>query len=79
MAADYVAHVEANLYTAFYEAPGLQALVPPVAGLRVLDAGCGGGRTSAWLVEQGAEVVGIDTSEELLRLARDRLPSATFT
>jgi SAM-dependent methyltransferase len=79
MAADYVAHVEANPYTALYEAPGLQALVPPVAGLRVLDAGCGGGRTSAWLVEQGAEVVGIDVSTELLRLARERLPAASFS
>ena len=47
-------------------------MLPPVAGLRVLDAGCGGGRTSAWLIEQGADVV--DTSEELLRLARERLP-----
>ena len=43
MAADYVAHVENNPYTALYEAPGLDALLPPVAGLRVLDAGCGGG------------------------------------
>jgi SAM-dependent methyltransferase len=78
MAADYVAHVEANPYTALYETPGLQALLPPVAGLRVLDAGCGGGRNSAWLVERGAAVVGIDASEELLAIARDRLPSATF-
>jgi len=78
MAADYVAHVEANPFTALYEAPGLRALVPPVAGRRVLDAGCGGGRTAAWLVEQGADVVGIDVSAELLRLARDRLPEASF-
>jgi SAM-dependent methyltransferase len=78
MGADYVAHVEANPYTALYEAPGLRALLPPVAGLRVLDAGCGGGRTSAWLVEQGAAVVGIDASEELLTLARERLPAASF-
>ncbi len=79
MAADYVAHVEANPYTALYEAPGLRALVPPIAGRRVLDAGCGGGRTSAWLAELGAEVVGIDVSPELVRLARERLPSATFS
>jgi ubiquinone/menaquinone biosynthesis C-methylase UbiE len=78
MAADYVAHVEANPYTALYEAPGLQALLPPIAGLQVLDAGCGGGRTSSWLVEQGAEVVGLDASPELLRLARERLPSTSF-
>jgi SAM-dependent methyltransferase len=78
MAADYVAHVEANPYTALYEAPGLRALLPDVRGRRVLDAGCGGGRTSAWLVEQGADVVGIDVSAELLRIARERLPSASF-
>jgi SAM-dependent methyltransferase len=78
MAADYVAHVEANPFTALYEAPGLRALLPPVAGRRVLDAGCGGGRTAAWLVEQGADVVGIDVSPELLRLARERLPDASF-
>ena len=78
MGADYVAHVEASPYTALYEAPGLRALVPPVAGRRVLDAGCGAGRTAAWLVEQGAEVVGVDVSQELLRLARERLPSASF-
>jgi SAM-dependent methyltransferase len=79
MGADYVAHVEANPYTALYEAPGLQALLPPVAGLRVLDAGCGGGRTSAWLAEQGARVVWIDVSPELLRLARERVPSGSFS
>jgi hypothetical protein len=37
--------------------------VPPVAGRRVLDAGCGAGRTTAWLVEQGAEVTGIELSD----------------
>jgi SAM-dependent methyltransferase len=78
MGADYAAHAEANPYTSLYEAPGLRALLPPVAGLRVLDAGCGAGRTSAWLVEHGAEVVGIDASAELVRLARERLPSASF-
>jgi hypothetical protein len=36
MAADYVAHAEAHPYTALYEAPGLRALIPAVAGRRVL-------------------------------------------
>jgi SAM-dependent methyltransferase len=49
-----------------------------VAGRRVLDAGCGAGRTSEWLVEQGAEVVAIDASPELLRRARERIPAASF-
>jgi SAM-dependent methyltransferase len=78
MAADYVA-AEGNPYNDLYEQPGLRALLPPVAGRRVLDAGCGAGRLSAWLVEQGAEVVGVDASPEMIRLARERAPGASFS
>ena len=46
MAADYVADVEHSPYLALYEQPALRALLPPVAGRRVLDAGCGAGRHS---------------------------------
>ena len=78
MAAAYTAHVEASPFTALYEAPGLRALVPPVAGLRVLDVGCGTGRTTAWLAGAGAEVAGFDASPEMLRQARERVPSAAL-
>jgi SAM-dependent methyltransferase len=78
MAGDYVAHVEASPYTALYEAPGLRALLPSLAGRRVLDVGCGSGRTSAWLAGAGAEVVGFDASAEMLRRASERVPSASF-
>jgi SAM-dependent methyltransferase len=77
MAADYVG-VEDNPFNAYYEQPSLRALLPPVAGRRVLDAGCGAGRTSEWLVEQGAEVVGVDASPAMLRRARERVPGASF-
>ncbi|MDA0172439.1 class I SAM-dependent methyltransferase [Solirubrobacter taibaiensis] len=78
MAADYVADVEHSPYLALYEQPALRALLPPVAGRRVLDAGCGAGRHSAWLAEQGAEVVGLDASPEMLARARARVPGGTF-
>ena len=78
MAADYVADVERSPYLALYEQPALRALLPPVAGRRVLDAGCGAGRHSAWLAGQGAEVVGLDASPEMLARARARVPGATF-
>lgn len=78
MAADYATHVETSPYTALYEAPGLRALFPPLAGRRVLDAGCGTGRTSARLAAGGAEVVGFDVSPEMLRRARERVPGASF-
>lgn len=44
-----------------------------VAGKRVLDYGCGDGRYAGKLAEMGAaEVVGIDSSEAMIELARAR-------
>ncbi len=42
----------------------------PVAGLRVLDVGCGGGILSEGLARRGAHVVGIDLGEANLDTAR---------
>lgn len=41
-----------------------------VAGKKMLDVGCGKGRFAAIFAERGAEVTGIDPSEELLKDAR---------
>ncbi len=40
-----------------------------LAERRVLDLGCGAGRTSRFLHEMGAEVVGLDRSKNLVRAA----------
>src|SRR5215207_4916140 len=79
MAADYVAEVERSPYLTLYEQPGLRSLLPPVAGRRVLDAGCGAGRNAVWLAERRADVVGLDVSPEMLRRARERVPGASFS
>lgn len=39
---------------------------------QVLDVGCGGGRTAIALAELGLDVVGIDLSEAMVRLARQQ-------
>jgi 2-polyprenyl-6-hydroxyphenyl methylase/3-demethylubiquinone-9 3-methyltransferase len=39
----------------------------PIDGRRILDLGCGKGRFARRLVEEGAEVVGIDVSAAMLR------------
>jgi SAM-dependent methyltransferase len=42
-------------------------------GGRILDAGCGVGRDVLAFVERGYDVVAIDASEEMVRLARERV------
>jgi ubiquinone/menaquinone biosynthesis C-methylase UbiE len=62
-----------------YEWPAVRSALPEVSGKRVLDAGCGSGYYSAWLAERGAEVVGVDASEEMIAEATDRHgDAATF-
>ncbi len=72
-AAAYQADNESNAWNAHYERPAILALAGDVAGLRVLDAGCGGGAHAAALVDRGAILTGIDTSAGLLEIARRRL------
>jgi len=48
-------------------------LIGDVRGKRVVDLGCGSGANTALLVNRGAQVWGIDISEDLLRLSRRRL------
>jgi SAM-dependent methyltransferase len=50
--------------------PGVQSLLPTLTDKRVLDAGCGDGTYTARLAQQGAEVIGVDASKELLKIAR---------
>ena len=48
----------------------------PLAGLSLLDAGCGAGLALRLAAEQGARVSGLDASAALLDVARGRLPDA---
>ena len=73
----YAAMVDRKAENALYERPATLSLLPPVAGKRALDAGCGPGVYTEWLIEHGAEVVGIDVSPKMIRLARRRLGKGT--
>jgi len=44
-----------------------------LAGRKVVDIGCGTGRTAAALAERGARVWGVEPSPEMAALARERL------
>lgn len=45
-----------------------------IQGLKILDAGCGEGFLSRLMAERGAQVTGIDFSQEMLKIARQRTP-----
>lgn len=69
--ADYSA---TNATNAYVDRPGLLALlddhVGSLAGLDVLDVGCGPGFYAAAMLDRGATVTGVDGSETLLDRAR---------
>jgi len=45
---------------------------------RILDLCCGTGQLAAYLVKEGYEVTGIDSSEDMLRYARQNAPTVPF-
>lgn len=79
LADSYAVDVRENAYNAHLEFPATSSLVPDVSGDRVLDAGCGTGVYTTWLLEQGAAVVGVDASEEMLSHARDAVDDLAET
>jgi len=47
-------------------------------GTRFFDAGCGGGGASILAAQRGAQVSGLDASEALIAIARERVPQGDF-
>src|SRR4051794_26569872 len=62
------------------EWPIVRSMLPALAGLRVLDLGCGFGAFDRWAHEMGAaHVLGIDLSEKMLAQARAQAPASGVT
>jgi 2-polyprenyl-3-methyl-5-hydroxy-6-metoxy-1,4-benzoquinol methylase len=75
-AASYEQDLNAHLYTRLesdrrFVIPWLNS-AHSLAGMRVLEIGCGTGSSSVALAEQGAHVTGIDIDAGALAVARDR-------
>lgn len=73
LAEAYASVIDTKPHNAMCERPAMLSLLPEVAGRRVLDAGCGPGVYSEWLVERGAQVLAFDASPKMVELARRRL------
>ncbi len=69
----YAVAVETKAYNAYYERPGTLSLLPDVQGLRVLDAGCGPGIYTEWLLRHGAQVVACNVTPKMLEITRRRI------
>jgi SAM-dependent methyltransferase len=63
-----------------WQAPALEKLLFPelAPGARILDLCCGTGELSRRFSARGYDVIGIDSSEEMLRLARRNAPGCAF-
>jgi 2-polyprenyl-6-hydroxyphenyl methylase/3-demethylubiquinone-9 3-methyltransferase len=68
----YATFAPTKAHNALYERPATMALLGEVAGLRVLDAGCGPGICSELLAKSGATVHAFDITLEMVELARKR-------
>src|ERR1043165_4860104 len=63
-----------------WEAAALDRLLFPALrpGDTVLDLCCGTGQLAHDLVSRGYQVIGVDSSSEMLRHARERMPAGRF-
>jgi SAM-dependent methyltransferase len=73
MAERYAAKIDTKPHNAYYDRPTVFSLLPDVSGKHVLDAGCGPGAYAQWLVEHGAQVLGLDASPQMVKIARQRV------
>ena len=44
----------------------------------ILDVGCAGGKKSAYMIQHGLRVTGIDISDAMIKMAKNRVPEAQF-
>jgi len=75
---DYV-HSESNFWNRYLENPAFEKLLKDkVKGKKVLDLGCGSGISSIKLKKWGGDVVGIDISKNMLKIAEINYPEIEF-
>ena len=60
------------------EEPLVRELLDALPAGRALDAACGTGRNAAYLASRGHQVTGVDSSPDMLAIARAKVPAGSF-
>ena len=72
IAESWVSHADINDYRNFFLMPRMLEMLGDVSGKHILDLGCGEGGYARELKRRGADIIGVDGSETLVRIARER-------
>lgn len=56
----------------------IDEFVASLSGKDVLDVGCGAGQITDYLTQKGLNVIGLDFSQELLKIAKQNSPNSKF-
>jgi SAM-dependent methyltransferase len=75
---EFLEHARDGFYNAHYDRPVCLELLGDVSARTVLDVACGPGLYAEELVARGARVIGLDQSQRMVELCRQRVPSADF-
>ncbi len=72
IAKNYSQQIDHKPHNAYYDRPNTLSLLGEVEHKKILDAACGPGKYAEILIENGAEVIGFDISENMINLALER-------
>ena len=72
-AAKYAETVDSKPWNAYYERPATTSLMPSLKNRAALDAGCGSGWYTEYMLAQGANVTAFDANSEFVALTRSRV------
>ncbi|WP_206054058.1 class I SAM-dependent methyltransferase [Nocardioides iriomotensis] len=79
VAEDYAARLPDNRSEAAIDLAMVDAFAAAVDEGAILDAGCGAGRMSRYLLRRGCDVEGVDLSPGMVAMARRDTPGVRFT
>ena len=69
LADSYAEKIDIKPHNAFYDRPAIKSLTPTLEKQNILDAACGSGVYTEWLLKNGAQVTGIDANEKMINHA----------